>query len=52
MEHVFISYVSENWTEVKKVYDVLKSHCIEVWLENSIRSLLWSITIAEMCGYA
>ena len=35
MEHVFISYVTENWTEVKKVYDVLKSHDIEVWIDRN-----------------
>ena len=35
MEHVFISYVSENWTEVKKIYDVLKSHNIEVWIDRN-----------------
>ena len=35
MQHVFISYVSENWTEVKKVYDVLKSHDLEVWIDRN-----------------
>ena len=35
MEHVFISYVSENWTEVKKIYDVLKSHNIAVWIDRN-----------------
>ena len=35
MKHAFISYVSENWTEVKKIYDVLKSHDIEVWVDRN-----------------
>ena len=35
MQHVFISYVSENWAVVKKVYDVLKSHDLEVWIDRN-----------------
>ena len=35
MQHVFISYVSENWTEIKEVYDVLKSHDIKVWIDRN-----------------
>ncbi len=35
MEHVFISYVNENRTEIKQIYDVLKSHGIKVWIDRN-----------------
>ena len=33
MQHVFISYVSENRQVVNKLDQELRSRCIEVWLD-------------------
>lgn len=35
MEHVFISYVKENRTEVDRLCDVLSSHSIRVWRDKN-----------------
>ena len=35
MQHVFISYVSENIETVDKLCETLKSHGIKVWLDRN-----------------